>query len=215
MNDSHPLFTFNEVATHLRVTPDTLQRLQQRFGQVLGADVDAAQSRYSSTDVAALVTVQRLLEQGYTDTEIVEFLTPIHTEVEGSASALSPLPAVDALTTVEDPQAHSLPKTLADLLSAIASGQQAVLNSQSTVRELVGTLVQDNFNLKIENRKLRERMLEMERALAEYQRREETRKERMEGRLRGLESTVSALQQQVAQLIQVERQRTRRRGWFG
>jgi DNA-binding transcriptional MerR regulator len=214
MNETHPLFTFNEVATHLRVTPDTLQRLQQRFGQVLGTDVDAALSRYSSTDVAALVTVQRLLEQGYTDSEIVEFLTPVHMDVDSSA-ALSPLPPTEALAPVEEPPAGSLPKTLADVLSAIANGQQAVLNSQSTVRELVGTLVQDNFNLKTENRKLRERMLELERALAEYQRREETRKERTEGRLRGLESTVSALQQQVSQLIQVERQRTKRRGWFG
>lgn len=215
MDSSHPVFTFSEVATQLRVTPDTLRRLQQRFGQVLGTDVDSAPPRYSSTDLAALVTVQRLLEQGYTDTEIVEFLTPARTEVDGSASALSPLTSGGQLATSEDAQAGALPKSLADVFSAIANGQQAVLNSQSTVRELVGTLVQDNFNLKTENRKLRERMLELERALAEYQRREETRKERMEGRLRGLESTVSALQQQVAQLIQVERQRTRRRGWFG
>lgn len=215
MDNTHPLFTSAEVATHLRVTPDTLQRLRQRFGQVLGTDVDSAHPRYSSGDVATLVTVQRLLEQGYTDTEIVEFLTPVHMEVDGSASALAPLSDGDHLTTADDVHVSSLSKTLTDVLTVIASGQQAVLNSQSTVRELVGTLVQDNFNLKAENRKLRERMLELERALAEYQRREETRKERMEGRVRGLESTVSALQQQVAQLIQVERQRTRRRGWFG
>ena len=71
-----------------------------------------------------------------------------------------------------------LPQALGDILSAIANSQQSVLNSQSTVREVVGVVVQDNFNLKEENRKLRDRMLELERVLAEYQRREETRKER-------------------------------------
>jgi hypothetical protein len=37
----------------------------------------------------------------------------------------------------------------------------------------------------------------------------------MEGRMRALEATVAALQQQVAQLVQIQRQQQRRRGWFG
>ena len=64
-----------------------------------------------------------------------------------------------------------------------------------------------------ENRKLRDRMLELERVLAEYQRREETRKERMENRLRALEGTVAALQQQIVQMVQIQRQ-PKRRGWW-
>src|SRR5690606_13386484 len=109
----------------------------------------------------------------------------------------------------------TIPKTINDILTTISGSQQAVLNSQSTVREVVGVLVQDNFNLKDENRKLRERMLEVERSLAEYQRREEARKERLDGRLRALEGTMAALQQQVAQLVQLQRQQRKRRGWFG
>jgi hypothetical protein len=102
-----------------------------------------------------------------------------------------------------------------DVLNTIVNSQQAVLNGQTGLRDMMGVVVQDNFNLKDENRKLRDRMLEMERALAEYQRREETRKERMEGRLRALEATVAALQHQVSQLVQIQRQQQRRRSWFG
>lgn len=101
------------------------------------------------------------------------------------------------------------------LLRTVSDSQQSMLNVQDSIREMLGVIVQDNFNLKHENRKLRDRMLELERTLAEYQRREETRKERMEGRLRALESTLSAIQQQVAQLVQLYRQRNNnKRGWF-
>jgi regulator of replication initiation timing len=131
-------------------------------------------------------------------------------EVDGDRStALAPAPDREAESNA------ALARMVGDALDALASTQQAVLNGQSAMRELLNVVVQDNFNLKDENRKLRERMLELERALAEYQRREETRKERMEGRLRGLEATVGALQQQVAQLVQIQRQQQRRRGWFG
>ena len=112
-----------------------------------------------------------------------------------------------------DANAALLPQALGDMLSTIANSQQSVLNSQSTVREVVGVVVQDNLGLKEENRKLRDRMLELERVLAEYQRREETRKERMENRLRALEGTVAALQQQIVQMVQIQRQ-PKRRGWW-
>lgn len=110
-------------------------------------------------------------------------------------------------------------KALGAMVHTVASSQQAMLNVQDSVKEMLGVIVQDNFNLKHENRKLRERMLELERALAEYQRREETRKERQEGRLRALEGTLGAMQQQLAQLLQIQRQRqqnqqNRPRGWF-
>ena len=119
----------------------------------------------------------------------------------------------DADFSVTQFNESGLPAPLTDVFSTLASNQRAVLNNQATVREIVGVIVQDNFNLKDENRKLRDRMLEMERALAEYQRREELRKERLESRLRALEGTVGALQQQIAQIVQVIRKK--RRSWFG
>ncbi len=220
MGEEHPLhtdtdtqrvaFSFTEVADHLNVSVDTLKRLSQRFSHYLGSDAYNDEPQFTNTDVAALVTVQKLLAQGYNDEQINRYLTPMRMEVEVTPST--------SLATAADPHNEadgSLPKAVGDVLNTIVNSQQAVLNSQSTVREMIGVVVQDNFNLKDENRKLRDRMLELERVMAEYQRREETRKERMEGRLRALEGTVAALQQQVAQLVQIHRQQRKRRGWFG
>lgn len=207
-------FSFAEVARHLQVTPDTLRRWNQRFGRFLATDTLLDEPRYTSADVAALITVQRLLEQGLDDEQVGDHFTPkrIEPAIEPTAVALAPFNAAQLFS--ED-GARVVPQVVADLLSTIANSQQTVLNTQSTVREIVNVVVQDNFNLKDENRKLRDRMLEMERALAEYQRREETRKERLESRVRALEGTLGALQQQVAQLVQIYRQTQRRRGWFG
>lgn len=195
-------FSFSEVANHLNVDPATLRALNERFARFVVSDLSGESPRYSSADIAALVTVQKLLEQGFSDAEVAQFLTPKRMDVVKADS----IPASGDTTAL-------LPQVVGDVISAIANTQQTVLNSQSAVREMVGVVVQDNFNLKDENRKLRDRMLELERSLAEYQRREETRKERLESRIRALENVVTALQQQVAQLVQIQRQR--RRGWFG
>jgi hypothetical protein len=202
------LFSLAEVARHLDITPENLQRLRRRFAHFLGPEAAGHTPTFTNTDIAALVTVQKLLGQGYDDEQIDEHLTPVALEVAPEAL----LPDL----RVENAEGESsLPQVVGDVLHTIVNSQQAVLNGQTNLREMMGVVVQDNFNLKDENRKLRDRMLEMERVLAEYQRREETRKERMEGRLRGLEATVAALQQQVAQLVQIQRAQQRRRGWFG
>ena len=204
-------FSFTEVAYHLQVTPDTLRAWGKRFGGVLSSQTNAAEPRYTTADVAALTMVQKLLDQGLNDDQVSERLTPKRIVRDDSPSvALS----TDQGRQLVDGRAALLPQALGDILSSIANSQQTVLNSQQTVREVVGVVVQDNFNLKDENRKLRDRMLELERSLAEYQRREETRKERLESRLRALEGTIAALQQQLAQMIQLQRQNQKRRGWW-
>ena len=197
-------YSFAEVAHHLQVDEATLHEWNQRFAQFLVSEVTGDAPRYSTADIAALVTIQKLLDQGMSDEQVLEFLTPKRIELLKSEST--------ELTPVLNQENPLMPQVVGDVLSTLANSQQTVLNSQTAIREMVGVVVQDNFNLKDENRKLRDRMLEMERALAEYQRREETRKERLEGRVRALENVVTALQQQIAQLIQLQRQR--RRGWF-
>ena len=211
-NDVAPQnYTLAAVARHLDISPDNLQRLRRRFAHYLTPEASGAEPLFSSADVAAIVTIQKLLAQGYDDEQIDEHLTPMKLDVE---------PAPTFPTGVQPYQndhegVSALPQVVGDVLNTIVNSQQAVINGQTGLRDMMGVVVQDNFNLKDENRKLRDRMLEMERALAEYQRREETRKERMEGRMRALEATVAALQQQVSQLVQIQRQQQRRRGWFG
>jgi DNA-binding transcriptional MerR regulator len=204
-------YSFIEVASHLQVTTETLRAWNRRFGQYLAADVNGDPPRYTSSDVAALLTVQKLLEQGFSDEQVGQRLMP--RRIDTTPTTAVSLPPQQARSLAQKSSVE-LPLVLGDVLSTIANGQQTVINSQSTLREMVSVVVQDNFNLKDENRKLRDRMLELERAFAEYQRREETRKERMESRMRAIEGTVAALQQQVAQMAQMQRSQPKKRGWW-
>jgi flagellar capping protein FliD len=199
-------YSLMEVSRHLQVNPELVRSWSRRFAKSLSAQATAEPPRYNSADVAALVAVRQMVEKGSTDEQVIHSLLPRRIEPQTTAMALAPL-HVDA-----DEGALSPAQALGDVFTAIASGQQTVLNSQSAMRELVSVVVQDNFNLKDENRKLRDRMLELERALAEYQRREESRKERLESRLRALEGTVAALQQQLSQMVQLQRSQQKKRG---
>jgi len=204
-------YSVAEVASHLQIQPETLRQWNQRFAQFLSTEVVALPPRYTSADIAVLLTIQKYLDQGFHDDEVRSRLIPKRIMPPTSSTALAPN-ETHGLVLSDN---LGMPQVVADLLSTIANSQQSVLSGQSTVRDIVNVMVQDNFNLKDENRKLRDRVLELERVFAEYQRREETRKERLEGRMRGLEQTVMALQQQTAQIVQALRQRQRRRGWFG
>ncbi len=195
--------TFAQVTELLDVAPSTLRRWIQRFADFLEQDAGASDALFGPTDVETLSVIRGLLAEGYTYEQIthrLQVLVAAHRDEEPQEAA----PLATPLNT-------NLPQAVTDVLHTMADTQQAILNSQTSIRELLGVVVQDNFNLKEENRKLRDRMLELERTLAEYQRREETRKERIENRLRALEGTLGALQQQIARWVEQQR---RRRGWF-
>lgn len=200
---------FSEVTELLDVAPGTLRRWIQRFGPFLQTTASESNSRYSASDVETLSIVRGLLAEGNTYEQIAHRLKVMQSAQQPQPVEDADLPGTRALS-VAGPL--HLPRAVGDAVQSISDTQKAILNSQTSIRDLLGVVVQDNFSLKEENRKLRERMLEIERALAEYQRREETRKERLESRLRALEGTLGALQQQVAHWVELQRQR--RRGWF-
>ena len=202
-------YSFADVTELLDVAPGTLRRWTQRFADFLGAATQQDDPLFSQADADLLGLVRGMLAEGQSYDQIAHRLGVLVTAQH--APDAEPDAAMTALATVNG---AAMPAALNAVLHTIADGQHALANSQSASRELMGVVVQDNFNLKDENRKLRDRMLELERSLAEYQRREETRKERLENRLRALESTTAALQQQVAQLVQFARQGQKRRGWF-
>jgi len=200
-------YSFADVTELLDVAPGTLCRWTQRFADFLGSAAQREDPLFSQSDADLLGLIRGMLAEGQSYEQIAHrlgVLVAAQQEPESGETAT-------ALATFNG---ASLPPAMNAVFHTIADGQQALANSQAAARDLMGVVVQDNFNLKDENRKLRERMLELERALAEYQRREETRKERLENRLRALESTAAALQQQVAQLVQFARQGQKRRGWF-
>ncbi len=74
---------------------------------------------------------------------------------------------------------------LNNTIAALSESQKSVLNSQATNRELMGVVIQDNFNLKEENNQLRARILELERTMARAHQEEEQRREALRRELDG------------------------------
>ena len=86
-----------------------------------------------------------------------------------------------------------------DLALAVMNGQQAILSSQQANRDLMGVVIQDNFNLKEENVKLRDRMLRLEQELGELRRGEDGQHRIVEERLRQLEKRLEAREMEMRQ----------------
>ena len=162
-----------EVAARLEVSPSTLRRWSDEFSEFLSPEADSSEGkqhrRYSDEDLATFVTIKGLMTDGLTYDQVRQRLVEQQPgKTDGSVSLVAAdaaLPLAPAMTF------------LADTLHNVAESQQAVLNSQSTNRELLGVVLQDNFNLKEENVRLRERMLELERQISQIRRDEEARRE--------------------------------------
>ncbi len=176
-----------EVASRLEVSPSTLRRWSEEFSEFLSPEATSSEGkqhrRYSDEDLAMLINVKGLMAEGATYEQVRQRLSELRDEKpDGPGSVVAAgaaLPLAPAMTF------------LADTLHNVADSQQAVLNSQAANRELLGVVLQDNFNLKEENARLRERMLELERQVTQLRRDEETRREslraEMEARLQSMQ----------------------------
>jgi DNA-binding transcriptional MerR regulator len=174
MSDTNRYRQPQDVAGRLEVSPSTLRRWSEEFSEFLSPEADSSEGkqhrRYSDEDLATLITVKGLMADGLTYDQVRERLVQIDSgEMPAGPGSMVPsdpaLPLAPAMTF------------LADTLHNVADSQQAVLNSQAANRELLGVVLQDNFNLKEENTRLRERMLELERQVSQLRRDEEARLE--------------------------------------
>ena len=174
MSDTSRYRQPQEVAARLEVSPSTLRRWSEEFTEFLSPDAHPSEGkqprRYSDEDLATFITVKGLMADGLTYDQVRQRLNELRAsqKPDGPGSVVAAeaaLPLAPAMTF------------LADTLHNVADSQQAVLNSQAANRELLGVVLQDNFNLKEENTRLRERMLELERQIAQVRRDEEARRE--------------------------------------
>jgi len=173
-----------EVAELLGISPSTLRAWTKRFAEFLSPEAanppPRKRRRYTDEDVALLMEVKGLREQGFGYTHILWRLRNLR---EGRSESTS-------LAEVEDKGAPVV-AAFADILRSVAAGQDILLNSQQATRDLLGTILQDNFNLKEENSRLRERMLQLERDLFELRRESEARRTALEERIHKLEEEVA------------------------
>ena len=168
-----------EVASRLEVSASTLRRWTDEFAEHLSKEArasDASQSRrYTNEDLTTLITVKGLMTEGMSYDQVRQRLSEMHTErSEGSGDRIASEPVLAMAPAVA---------FISDTLHNVAEGQQAVLNSQAANRELLGVVLQDNFNLKEESARLRERMLELERQMAQLGREQDARRETLRAEL--------------------------------
>ena len=173
--------TFQQAVTELGISANTLKRWAKDFAPFLspaGAlGGDGANRHFMPDDLVVLRRVKEQLAGGLSTEEVVEQL---HAEGRGETVAM-------ALTAREGGQSAGF-VVLTDTLRAMIENQQTIQNSLQVNRNLQGVIIQDNFNLKEENMKLRERMQKMEQELNDLRRRDADHRLVLEQRLARLES---------------------------
>jgi len=191
----------NEVIVQLEISPSILRRWSNEFADFLSDSVDQSQGdgtgnrtqrRYSEQDLETLITIKRLLAEGLSYVQVGKHLEAQHKRpTPGEPLIEDEQSQVTALTpSLRESPYGSAMTVLADTLHTVADGQQLLLGSQQANRELLTVMLQDNFSLKEENVKLRDRMLEVERDVVEMRRVESMRREGLEARLRRLEDLI-------------------------
>ncbi|MFB0534271.1 MAG: MerR family transcriptional regulator [Anaerolineae bacterium] len=181
----------SQVAARLDISASTLRRWSKEFAPFLSqtagypelsSDGGMSHRRYTDEDLETLIIIKGLLAEGYSYRQVAKRLEAMRVgevtqddvyavvATEGEKLGLAPAMAV-----------------LSDTIHTVADGQQMLLHSQQASRDLLGVLIQDNFNLKEENARLRERMLRLEREISEIKRKEDERRGSVEERLLQLE----------------------------
>ncbi len=176
------LKTFQQTASELNVSVNTLKRWAKDFAPFLSPSGpmsgDGANRRFAEEDLAVLRRVKEQLASGASTEEVIEQL---HAEGRGEISASSALAPRDSMQSAGF-------VVLTDTLRAMIENQQAIQNSLQVNRNLQGVIIQDNFNLKEENMKLRERMQRLEQELAEARKRDADYRLMLEQRLARVEA---------------------------
>jgi DNA-binding transcriptional MerR regulator len=184
----------NEVATSLEISPSTLRRWSNEFGDFLSDPAAGGQSthrRYTDEDLETLMTIKALLGEGLTYVQVAKRLQTLRVrQATGDVRSEGDVGEVTALgpSLLNDPLFAPSVSVLADTLHNVSEGQQLLMGSQQANRDLLTVVVQDNFTLKEENAKLRDRMLELEREIVELRRLDQARRETMDDRFYQLEA---------------------------
>ncbi len=158
--------TAGEAAAALGISPQTLKNWSKDFETFLspcGPSADGAR-RFTGDDLNVLKQVKDCMAGGMTLEETVDELRSAgYGEFDGEAGQGG------ALTVTSAQQGFGV---LTDTLRAMIENQQTIQNSLQVNRNLLGVIIQDNFNLKEENARLRDRMQKMEQELADVRRRD-------------------------------------------
>ena len=176
--------SLNDAAAELTVSANTLKRWAKDFEQFLSPSAASnGARRFTGDDIAILRRIKDQLTDGSSTDEVIEML-----QAEGLGEASAPAGGSTALATRDAAGSQGAGfVVLTDTLRAMIENQQAIQNSLQVNRNLQGVIIQDNFNLKEENMKLRERMQRVEQELDDLRKRDVDNRIMLEQRLAQLE----------------------------
>lgn len=223
-NNTPVLKSPNLVAKELDISAATLRRWSDEFTNYLSIGAGAAKGRshrrYTNNDVEILCVIKDLMNKGMTyeqvrqqlnghnvdqlaEPEIIEpSINDNETEFINFDRALAGPEKNDERALITSGDSSPAIAFLTNTLAALSDSQKSILNSQAANRELLGVLLQDNFNLKEENSRLRDRILEVERNIAQSRQEEEWRREALR---QELEAKISASNQLATEAIAMAR----------
>jgi DNA-binding transcriptional MerR regulator len=178
--------TQSDLAAELAVSGQTLKNWTRDFSPFLSAPgaMGETNRRYTEDDVFVLKRIKDHLAAGLTFDETAEELRN-----DGYGEPLNGNGPHGALTVSNAQQGFGV---MTDTLRIMIENQQTVQNSLQVNRNLLGVIIQDNFNLKEENAKLRERMLKLEQELGEMKKRDQDYRLTVEQRLMRAENSIRA-----------------------
>jgi len=190
-DDENRLRPPSQVVARLDVSASTLRRWSKEFAPFLSqtagypelsSDGGMSHRRYTDEDLETFIIIKGLLAEGYSYRQVAKRLEAMRLDEDTQGDAY-------AVVAAEGEKLGLAPamSVLADTIHTVADGQQMLLQSQQASRDLLGVILQDNFNLKEENARLRERMLRLEREISEVKRKEDERRGTVEERLLQLE----------------------------
>jgi DNA-binding transcriptional MerR regulator len=174
-----------EIANELGISTQTLKNWTRDFAPFLSPPGPLGENgrRFSEDDVFVLKRIKDHLAAGLTFEETAEEL---RNDGYGAANGDG---QNGALTVPNAQQGFGV---LTDTLRVMIENQQTVQNSLQVNRNLLGVIIQDNFNLKEENAKLRERMQKLEQELGEMKKRDQDYRLTVEQRMMRLENMMRA-----------------------
>lgn len=178
--------TTADLATELGISAQTLRNWTRDFAPYLSAAGPLGENgrRFTEDDVFVLKRVKDHLAAGLTFEETAGEL-----KNDGYGAPMNGDGHPGALAV---PNAAQGLGVLSDTLRVMIENQQTVQNSLQVNRNLLGVIIQDNFNLKEENAKLRERMLKLEQEMAELKKRDGDYRLVVEQRMMRVENTMRA-----------------------
>lgn len=178
--------THADLAAELGISAQTLKNWTRDFAGYLSAPgaLGETNRRFTDDDVFVLKRIKDHLAAGLTFEETAEEL-----HADGYGAATNGDGQHGALTIPNAQQGFGM---MTDTLRVMIENQQTVQNSLQVNRNLLGVIIQDNFNLKEENAKLRERMLKLEQEQNEMKKRDQDYRLTVEQRLMRAENALRA-----------------------